>query len=148
MANVYITALIESLEKKRDVLKEICLKNAEQYKLATKVPFPESDFDKNSEEKGVLIYKLNKLDEGFELTYEKVREELGGSKEKYKSEILTMQQLIAEITDLSTKIQADELRNKNALEKYFKGERSKLKGLRSQSRAARSYQETMSLMRK
>ena len=69
MNNPYVQALIDSLKKKIEVLELIHVKDEEQYVLAGTVPFPTEAFDKNSDEKGVLIYKLNKLDEGFGLVY-------------------------------------------------------------------------------
>lgn len=143
MNNTYITALIDSLSKKIEVLEAIHEKDEEQLRIAKTSPFSYEEFDKNSEEKGVLIYRLNKLDEGFELVYEKVREELSSNKESYKSEIKKMQELITRITDLSTKIQAEEVRNKAAMEKAFKSEKDRLKAGRSGIKAVKSYTQTM-----
>ena len=54
-----------------------------------------------------------------------------------------MQSLITEITSLSTKIQAEEARNKKALETAFKNEKDRLKGQRSGMKAVRSYAQQM-----
>jgi len=143
MANAYVQALIDSLKKKIEVLEEIHIKDEEQYELASREPFPMDEFDKNSEEKGVLIYRLNKLDEGFELVYDKVREELNENKSAYTAEIAQMQQLITKITDLSTKIQAEEARNKAKMETAFNKERSKIKQQRSTVNAISSYNKAM-----
>lgn len=143
MSNTYITAMIDSLNKKIDVLNEIHVKNEEQLKLAKAVPFSLEDFDKNAEKKTVLIYKLNKLDEGFDLVYGKIKDELKSNKDAYKDEIRTMQELIGKITDLSVKIQAEEARNKSAMESAFKAERTKLNVGRSSVRAIKSYNQTM-----
>lgn len=143
-SNTYITALKESLEKKIDVLKQIQLKNDEQLKIAKTIPFSYELFDRNAEEKGVLIYKLTKLDEGFELVYENVKKELNLNKEQYKEDIKTMQALIRQVTDLSTNIQAEETRNKAAMENAFRTEREKIKSGRSGVKAVRSYSQTMS----
>ena len=143
MSNTYVTALIESLEKKIKVLNDIHLKDEEQLGIAKKEPFSYDEFDKNSEEKGILIYKLEKLDEGFELVYDNVKEELSKNKDAYKAEIKRMQELISEITSLSTKIQAEEVRNKKAMEAAFKAEKDRLKAGRSGIKAIRSYSQAM-----
>ncbi len=143
MSDTYITALIESLEKKIAVLKEISLKNEEQLSIAKTSGFSYDEFDRNTEEKGVLIYKLEKLDDGFELIYEKVKEELNLNRDAHRSEIRRMQELITEITELSTKIQAEEARNKKAMETAFKNEKERLKGQRSAVKAASIYAKTM-----
>lgn len=143
MANTYIVALTESLEKKIEVLKEIHEKDEEQYAIAKTSPFSYEEFDKNSDEKGFLIYKLNRLDEGFESVYAKVREELSVNKKAYASEIKYMQSLITQITDLSAKIQAEESRNKTAVEQAFRYEKEKIKSKRSGMKAIQSYTQAM-----
>lgn len=143
MDKTYLVALIDSLNSKLDILNQISVKNAEQYELIKGEPFSVEAFDKNSEEKGVLIYKLNTLDDGFRKIYERIGRELGDNKLEYAAEIRTMQELIAKITDLSTKIQADEARNKAALENYFAREKGKIKGSRSQANAVKSYAKVM-----
>lgn len=143
MENTYLTALKESLEKKIEILEKIHIKDEEQLEIAKSPNFRYDEFDKNAEEKGVLIYKLNKLDEGFETVYEKVRDELNANKAAYASEIKTMQALIGRITDLSTKIQAEEARNKAAVERAIKAERDKIKAQRSGIKAIQSYTKTM-----
>lgn len=143
MSNPYMQALIDSLKKKIEVLEQIHIKDEEQFALAGTMPFPNEAFDKNSDEKGVLIYKLNKLDEGFELVYEKVREELSVNKSAYIEEIREMQALITRITDLSTQIQAEEARNKAKMEAAFNSERKKIKQQRSSVKAINSYTQAM-----
>ena len=143
MENAYISAMIDSLKKKIVILEEIHKKDEEQLELAKSVLFSYEAFDKNSEEKGVLIYKLTKLDEGFELVYQKIRDEFKEHKNLYKEEIRTMQNLITKITELSTKIQAEEARNKAALESTLKSERERLKTARSSVKAIQSYNQTM-----
>ncbi len=145
MNDTYITALIESLEKKIGILKEISLKNEEQLSIAKSDSFAYDKFDKNTEEKGILIYKLEKLDDGFELIYEKVKEELNLNRDAHKDEIRRMQELITKITELSTKIQAEEARNKKAMETAFKIEKDRLKGQRSGMKAVRSYTQSMQM---
>lgn len=143
MNDTYITALTESLEKKIKILEEIRVKNAEQYELAVTNPISYEALDKNAEEKGVLIYKLTKLDEGFETVYANVKDELNSNRDLYAERIKKMQELITRITELSTSIQAEETRNKSAIEKSFKSEREKIKSQRSGVKAIQSYTKAM-----
>ncbi len=143
MNNTYITALIESLEKKISVLDEIIIKNREQADLLKAEPFSFADFDRNTEEKGVLIFRLEKLDDGFESLYARVKEELDTNRAQYADEIHRMQDMIREITDKSASIQADEARNKAALEQVFKAERARIKSGRSGVKALQSYSQAM-----
>lgn len=143
MTNTYVTALIESLEKKLVVLSEIREKNKEQAELLKDEAFSFDAFDKTAEEKGILIYRLSKLDEGFESVFEKVKDEINANKSGYAKEIKRMQELITEITSQSTAIQAEEARNKAVLEQIFRNERSKIKSSRSSIKAINSYSQAM-----
>ena len=143
MNSTYLTAMIESLEKKVAVLDEIIKKNAEQAALLKEEEFSFDKFDKNAEEKGVLIFRLEKLDDGFESLYAKVKEELDANRAAHADEIRRMQELIQSITDKSTSIQAEEARNKAALEGIFKNEREKLRAGRSGVKALKSYNQAM-----
>lgn len=141
--NTYVNALIESLEKKLEVLGEIHRLDEEQLKIIKEEPFSFDKFDKSTEEKGVLIFRLNNLDSGFEKIYARVKPELTDNKSAYTAEIKKMQDLIAKITDQSVAVQAEEARNKAALENIFKGERDKIKAQRSSIKAANSYSQAM-----
>ena len=143
MERTYVTAMIDSLKSKVDILKEIRVLDAKQLELIKAEPFLVEDFDRNTDEKGVLIYKLNKLDNGFQIVYDNLKAELEANKNLYAEEIRTMQALISEITELSTTIQAEEARNKAALENHFKNEHSKIKSGRSHAKAVKSYAQAM-----
>lgn len=143
MDRTYIVALIESLEKKITVLEEIRKVNSKQEALTKEIPFSFDKFDVTTEEKTVLIYKLNKLDEGFELVFAKVKAELDANRLAYADDIKKMQSLISKITDLSTAIQAEEARNKAAIENVFRTERSRIKSSRSGIKAVKSYSQAM-----
>lgn len=141
--NTYVNALIESLEKKLEVLGEIRRLDEVQLGLIKEEPFSFDKFDKSTEEKGVLIFRLNNLDSGFEKIYARVKQELDENKPAYAAEIKKMQALIADITDQSVAVQAEEARNKAALEQVLKGERDKLKAQRSGIKAVNSYSQAM-----
>jgi len=143
MANAYIQALEESLEKKLLILEQIHHKDEEQYSILKETPVRMEDLDRNFEEKSVLVNKLLRLDEGFETVYENVKDELQTNKSLYAAEIGRMQALITKITELSTTIQAEEARNKASMETMFKREKDKIKQQRSGMKAVASYTQSM-----
>ena len=131
MKNSYVNLLIESLEDKIKVLDEIIETDAEQEKILKE---PEVDLDelKNNQEKiGELAAKLDKLNDGFESIYAKVRKELQENKDLYRDEIKRMQELITLITDRSVKIEAEQSRNKASAGKFFKDKRKELSDRKS-----------------
>lgn len=143
MAEQYITILEDSLKRKKEVLDEIIKKNEEQKKILEAEGFDIEAFDKNTDEKGGLIDKLNLLDSGFEKIYEHVKEELAENKEKYAEQIKNMQELIREITERSVSIQAAEQRNRKQVEAKFREEREKIQLGKSSMKVARQYYNNM-----
>ena len=144
MTNQYLTILIESLQKKLKVLDEIQAYNEKQYRMFRDNQVSLDEFDGYVEEKGRLIESLSKLDEGFEMIYEKIAGELLDNKDKYSSQIKILQQLIREITDKSVTVQAQESRNKSAVEQYFRREKQEVGSKKRSSAAAMNYYKNMS----
>lgn len=144
MTNEYLTILIESLQKKMKVMDEIQVYNEKQYQMFKDNQVSLDDFDRYVEEKGKLIEKLSKLDDGFELIYDKIAAEVAGNKERYAGQIKVLQALIREVTDKSVTIQTQEARNKGAVEQYFRREKQNLGQKKRSSAAAMNYYKNMS----
>ncbi len=132
-----------SLDKKLAVLERIQEYNKVQEQAFSGTPNMES-FDEALAKKDELITELEKLDDGFEALYARITKELQENKEKYAEQIHKLQDKIGQITEMSTTIQAQESRNKALIEKYFTGERAKLKSGRVGSKAAYDYYRNMS----
>ena len=106
MIENYLNIMNESLQKKNTLLDKIT-ENCEKQEALLKqeeLSFPE--FDALMTEKDRQAAELSKLDDGFEVLYEKVKEQLQNGKEQYRQQILSMQALIKEITEKSNHIQA------------------------------------------
>ena len=104
MEQTYIEIMIQSLEKKEQVLDKIIeLDTIQKNQLEDPNLEPEA-FDEVVEAKSQLIEQLNNLDSGFEKLFARTREELDGNKEMHKEQIRIMQDHIRSITDKSVKI--------------------------------------------
>lgn len=139
-----LTILSESLDRKLQVLQEIQEYNKKQEQSFLSKTAKLEDFDAAIEEKGRLIGQLAKLDEGFEVIYGRLAEELKGNREKYKAQIAVLQDKIRQVTELGVSIQAQERRNKALVEQYFTRERENIRQERKHSRAAYDYYKNMS----
>ena len=104
-------------------------------------------FDRFVDVKADCIDRLDKLDEGFTSLYDRIKERLDAEKASCKDEISRMQTLITKITDKSTRIQAGEKRNKEAMERLMLRERKKIQMQRTTSKAAMSYYESMNKLK-
>ena len=139
-----LNILAESLDKKIEVLKEIQVYNDKQEKVFCDEHPDMSSFDDAIEEKGRLIEKLEKLDEGFETLYAEVSDQLKNDRSRYTVQIKQLQDKITTITELSANIQAKEIRNKKLIEDYVSYQRKNLKKNRVNSKVAYGYYKSMS----
>lgn len=139
----YINIMVESLEKKRDVLSQIIELNRQQkFQLQDPNLSPE-EFEKNLSYKGQLIDKLNLLDDGFEELFERIRDTLDGNRELYAEEIHKMQSLIKDITAQTNTIQTQEMRNRDEATRKFANVRQQVKGVRNSQKVVRQYYDNM-----
>ncbi len=144
MNKQYISTLRDSLQKKDKILDEILRISNYQKELLEVTPLDYEKFDNYVNDKDVCIENLNKLDEGFEILYQRVGDELKENREVYAQEILQMKQLISSITEKSVSIQTLEERNRKAMEQAILQSRRELqKGKRSVS-VAQNYYKNMS----
>lgn len=139
-----LTILSESLDKKLQVLNEIQEYNRKQEQSFLEETANLDDFDAAIEEKGRLIERLSKLDEGFEMVYDRLAEELKGNREKYKLQIRELQDKIRQVTELGISIQAQEKRNKKLVEQYFAKAHNNIHQDRKNSKAVYDYYKRMS----
>ena len=93
----YVDILLESLERKKNILQIIQKENIKQEE-AIKKNSDLAAFDHIVENKSRFIAELELLDSGFEKVYDRVKEELPLAKDSFRNEIARMQQLISEIT--------------------------------------------------
>ena len=139
----YLQVLEESLHKKLDVLNRIEKLCSRQEEILSAASVSEDDFDSSIEEKGILIDELSKLDEGFESLYTHIKEQLALEIGKYTAQIAILQRKIAEVTEKSVAIQAQEARNKRLAEVFFANAKQELKKGRRSSKAALDYYRSM-----
>ena len=139
----YITILDNSLSKKIRILDDVIVLNNKEKDIIGAEKFDEEAFDELVNKKSGLIDTLNELDDGFELIYGKVKEELSGNKEAHAEAIKSLQQKISEIMEKSNHIKAEEVRNKAAFEKRFATLRKEVKEVKKTRQIASNYYKTM-----
>ena len=142
----YLLILQDSLVKKLRVLEQLEVCNQKQEAALSREAVSLEEFDGLTEEKGLLIENLQKLDNGFEQLYERVKAQLEANKDAHQMEINNMKELIRQITEKSVSLQAQEARNKALVEKFFAKERGQLKQGRLGSKAAMNYYSNMNRM--
>lgn len=136
--------LAESLEKKIVILQRLQNYSAQQEQALNQEELDLEAFDILVEKKDKQIDQLTRLDSGFEILYRKLAAELEGNKDNYKPQIKRIQGLISRVMDLSMSIEAQEKRNKKAVEDFFASQRSQIRQGRRSSKAAMDYYKHMS----
>lgn len=135
--------LIQSLEKKQQVLDRIIEQNDTQEKILKQDAFDMDAFEASIDEQNEMLKELDKLDSGFEAFYERVREDITTHKEQYRNEIAYMKELIQKTTDKVVTINAGNARNKTLAERQFQAEKKKIRQSVSKTKAAKNYYNSM-----
>ena len=144
MTTNYLQMMIDSLNKKKTILTKIVVLNEEQNEILSKALFDGDAFDANMKAKGECIDGLDKLDEGFQALFNRVRDAINADKAMYSEEISSMKKLITEVTELGAKIEVQEARNKVKVEEMFRRERQEHKEAKRSASMAKSYYQNMS----
>lgn len=144
MTEDYLQIMIESLEKKIDVLDRVLELDKKQISIALEQPFDMEKYDKTMDEKGVLIDELNKLDDGFTSTYERVRDEVQANPKTYADKVRRMQDLIRMAIDKGVAVEAQEQRGKQAMESAVNSKRKEIRTIKVSNAAASQYYKAMS----
>ena len=134
-----LTILSESLDRKLEVLQKIQEYNKRQEETFSAEKVDISQFDAAVEEKQRLIDEVVRLDDGFEIMYEKLAQELEGNRQRYAAQIKELQAKVTKVTELSVSVQAQEARNKKLVEHYFARERAGIGQRRKSAKSAFDY---------
>lgn len=140
----YIQLLIDSLEKKCEVLGELMKTTTQQQDMIDSTYFNEDEFMHTITLKEEQISKLSELDKGFEMVYDRIRKELKDNHKNYTSEIISLKELVTKVTDMSVKLQALEQRNKSKLEALLTSKRKNIKNARLSNETVTNYYKNMS----
>jgi len=140
---IELQILKDSLAKKKRILVQIEDENKVQENILKTNPVSFDEFEATIDKKTELIDELNKLDQGFESVYDRIKESLVAQKENFKADIEDLKVLVSDITDLSVSIQAQEARNKSLVEKFFKKSREDIQAERIRAKSTYDFMNRM-----
>lgn len=141
--STYIQVMIQSLNKKSEVLEKIIEYTTDQELVLAQNEVDLDKFGDLIDEKQKWIEQLNLLDTGFEKLFERVKEEIQLHREQYQEEIVEMQQLIKKITDLGVVLQTSEIRNKVRFEQYSTSKKKEIRAFKMSNTSASKYYQNM-----
>ncbi|MCD7824808.1 MAG: hypothetical protein LUH14_02405 [Clostridiaceae bacterium] len=140
---IYLSALQDSLRKKWETLQEVLKLTKQQQNLLGQDELDTEAFDSLLNQKGILIRKMQRLDNGFDSVFRKVRDALQQDAGRYRPQILEMQNFIRTITDCSVQIQALEQKNKLAFESFSKKKRNEIRKFNLNNKTVACYRQNM-----
>lgn len=139
----YIQMLIDIQKKKIIILNELLKMTEQQEALIAFDNFNEDEFLNIITAKDEKINQLTSIDDGFVQLYDRVKQEISEHKQLYANQINVLKEMIAEITDLSVKIQALEKRNRTKMEAYFSKKRKEIGSSRASGKTVTNYYKSM-----
>ena len=142
-SRTFVIMMVDSLKKKKKVLVQLLSLTKKQEDLYQNDKLKTDSFDYLFEKKEEAIDQLNTLDEGFEQLFRRIKPEIEKNRLLYEEEIRTMQKLIAEISELSVKIQTIERQNSERFKKFLAKEREIIKNYYVNSKIATAYHQNM-----
>jgi len=143
----YLQIMIDSLAKKEDLLDRIIEKNRKQYECVKGKEYDSVDWDAFNllvTEKDIAINQIVEIDDGFEETYNIIKDEVMANKVKYRDKVSVLKEQIGRLTDKGISIQADEERNRQIIDNLFNKSRQDIKKQRTGISVANAYYKTMS----
>lgn len=143
MLKQYLTMLDQSLNQKKQMLDQMIEMTATQKASLDKDPVDWTGFDDLVEKKAEMIERLDRMDDGFESVYERIREELLRDKEQHKEFIVSIQKKIQAVSDAGAALMAAERRNKELVETKMADEKKKLQQRKTTSKVASNYYRSM-----
>ena len=146
--DVYVRMMVDALNRKKDILVFLYEKTKEQEQLLKDEEMSPDAFQAIIDEKGEKIDVLNEIDEGFDTLFKYVEKEIMANRVAYKEEILEMQRLIGEVSELGIQIQALEHQNSGHFKVYLANQRKAIEEFHVNNKTASSYYQNMANVHK
>ena len=140
---VYVNMMVDTLERKKNILETILHQTREQETLLKDEEMDIDVFQQIIDAKGKEIEELNQMDEGFDALFRHVEKEINENRENYRSQIQKMQHLIREVSELGIQIQALEHQNSGHFKIYLANQKKTVRNFYTNNRTAANYYQNM-----
>lgn len=143
-----VKILVDTLNKKKQLLEEIKAYTMEQANILKVEDFDIRAFNNIMSNKQVRIELLMKIDDGFEVTFGRVKNILATQPDVFREAIVEMKRLITEVNDLGIDIQVQEQRNKTTFDLRTSTVKTEVKSFRNHKSAMAQYQNNYNKLKK
>lgn len=139
----YLEMLAASLEKKEELLKALVGLTGQQEQVLAEDELDMEAFDKLLQKKQSYVERLEKMDQGFEQVYQRIRETIQGNPGSYRGRIQELQEKIGHLTEIGVSLEVQERRNKERFDFLLSSSRSKIRNYKVSNQAAAQYYKNM-----
>lgn len=140
----YINILKDTLRKKLHLLDMLIEETNTQEEYLSIKSVDIEEFENIIARKEPLIEQLTKLDDGFELIFERVGDAIKENKFLYQKDILELQEHIRLVIQKSILLQGKEKSNKEKLENYLSSRKMEIRNFKASNQAVSNYYKNMS----
>ena len=141
--STYIRILTDTLMKKNKLLDDLIELNKEQEDILNLHEVDIERFDDTLNKKEKLIEQLNQLDDGFEMIYTRVQEQLTNNVAEYKVDIIVIQGLIKSIMEKSANLHIKEKIIKLKFDAYLVKQKQAIKKYKMSNQTVSNYYKSM-----
>ncbi|GMQ58044.1 hypothetical protein AN1V17_24390 [Vallitalea sediminicola] len=141
--NTYLNILLDSLNKKSDVLKKIHDVTRKQSDYVNNNEFDLEEFNMFMAEKQEYIDTIEILDSGFQSTFNRISKELEGNINLYRDKIKLLKDKITSVSEIGIDIQVLEEKNKVLIEEHFNNKKREIKTFKKSKKTATNYYKNM-----
>lgn len=142
----YVQMMKDSLIMKKNVLEKAIVLNDEQKSILMADSFDGDAFQNNVSRKSELAEEINRLDNGFDELFRRVKETIEVDKKAYSRQIAEMKALITDVTDLLVKVETGEKRNKELADKRFADLRRDVQKAKRNTNLTNTYYQNMNMV--
>lgn len=142
----YLNIMIESLEKKQNLLDILLEKTVRQNECIAKQDQDSANwpqFEVLMIEKDNTIERIDEMDSAFESVFARVKPELDSNKDEYADQIKKVQACITKLTDTGVKISSIEERNRAEIDRIMTAAKAGIGKARKNLKATSGYIASM-----
>lgn len=139
----YFNILKDTLRKKIHLLDKLLEETNIQEECFFKKEIDIEEFENAISRKETLIEQITKLDDGFELVFERVGDAIKENKILYQKDIIELQEYIPQVIEKSILLQGKEKSNKEKFDHYLSNRKKEVKNFKANSKVVSSYYKNM-----
>ncbi len=140
--STFLRMMQDVLRRKKASLQDMLTVTKEQDYLLRANDLDDEAFTATVEKKTDLINKINESDDAFQVIYKRIGENMKERAAEHEQDILAIQGLIREVTELQAAIQVLEKKNKETFDGRINQRRQGIKNVKVSQKTASQYYKT------